>query len=73
MPNAESFVWQYLDQANENPYWGELEHYHNFGYRRLRALLSEFGFDVSVYGISDRYYMCMELIVRKARDAKVER
>jgi SAM-dependent methyltransferase len=65
MPNADCFVWKRLDDAGENPYWGELEHYHNFGYRRLRALLEECGFRATSYGISERYYMCMEVIARK--------
>ena len=66
MPNADSFVWQVLSRNGANPYWGEIEHYHNFGRKRLCALLDECGFDAVRYGISFRYRMCMELIARKA-------
>jgi SAM-dependent methyltransferase len=66
MPNTDCFAWKCLDHRGENPYWGELEHYHNFGYRRLCALLAEFGFVATSYGISERYYLCMEVIARKS-------
>ncbi len=35
MPNLDSPVWKILDARNENPYWNELEHFHNFGKSRL--------------------------------------
>jgi len=65
MPNADSFVWQASTRAGANPYWGEIEHYHNFGRQRLGALLEECGFEVLRYGVSLRYRMCMELIARR--------
>ena len=65
MPNIESFAWTALDEKNENPYWGEIEHYHNFGRARLYALLREFGFEPLRYGISERYRVCMEVIAKK--------
>ena len=65
MPNIESVVWKYLDVNNANPYWGEIEHYHNFSRTRLYALLREFGFEPVRYGISERYRVCMEVIARK--------
>jgi SAM-dependent methyltransferase len=65
MPNSDCFVWKRLDDLGENPYWGELEHYHNFGRRRLYALLEEHGFSPVSYGISERYYMCMEVLATK--------
>jgi len=65
MPNADSFVWQTTTRNRSNPYWGELEHYHNFGRKRLYALLEECGFEVARYGVSFRFRMCMELIARK--------
>ncbi|APR76312.1 SAM-dependent methyltransferase [Minicystis rosea] len=64
MPNADSFVWKRLDEMGQNPYWGELEHLHNFGRKRLYALLEEHGFRAVKYGISERYYMCMEVLAR---------
>lgn len=65
MPNSESRVWRALDQSGTNPYWGELEHYHNFSRTRLYALLAECGFEPVRYGISERYRACMEVIARK--------
>lgn len=65
MPNTDSIVWRIFDSAETNPYWGELEHYHNFGKQRLYQLLAETGFTPLRYGISERYRFCMEVIARK--------
>lgn len=65
MPNSESMLWRTLDQQNANPYWGEIEHYHNFSRTRLYALLREYNFEPLRYGISERYRACMEVIARK--------
>jgi SAM-dependent methyltransferase len=66
MPNSESPAWDILTRANANPYWGEIEHYHNFGRSRLFSLLEEMGFRPLRYGISERYRVCMEVIAVKA-------
>ena len=65
MPNSDCYTWRMLDRLDGNPYWGELEHYHNFGRQRLYSLLRQHGFEPIDYGISERYYMCMEVIARK--------
>ena len=65
MPNIDSPVWQNLDRNNANPYWGEIEHYHNFGRERLYKLLSDNGFEPLAYGVSERYRACMEVIAKK--------
>lgn len=65
MPNTESFLWQTMNQKGDNPYWGEIEHYHNFSRSRLYELLRETGFEPLRYGISERYRACMEIIARK--------
>lgn len=65
MPNADCYTWRMLDRLDGNPYWGELEHYHNFGRQRLYSLLRQHGFEPIEYGISERYYMCMEVMARK--------
>jgi protein O-GlcNAc transferase len=51
MPNSESMLWRALDLNNINPYWGEIEHYHNFSRSRLYSLLDEYGFAPVRYGI----------------------
>lgn len=65
MPNADCFAWRVLDGLDKNPFWGEIEHYHNFGRRRLYRLLEETGFRVARYGVSQRYRVCMEVIAIK--------
>ena len=66
MPNMDSIVWRALDVTQANPYWGELEHYHNFSRARLVALLEASGFRFAEYNISERYRSCMEVIAVKA-------
>ena len=66
MPNKDSMIWRVLDVLNQNPYWGELEHYHNFGRARLYALLQQCGFSPVRYGVSERYRACMEVVSVKA-------
>jgi 2-polyprenyl-3-methyl-5-hydroxy-6-metoxy-1,4-benzoquinol methylase len=65
MPNIDSYVWRCLDEEGTNPYWGELEHLHNFSRERLYALLNAHGFEPIRYGISERYVICMEVIARR--------
>jgi 2-polyprenyl-3-methyl-5-hydroxy-6-metoxy-1,4-benzoquinol methylase len=65
MPNFDNVLWRLLDGANLNPYWGELEHYHNFSRSRLYALLNEHGFTPLRYGVSERYRVGMEVLARK--------
>jgi SAM-dependent methyltransferase len=65
MPNLDAFVWKMLDRTGENPYWGEIEHLHNFGRTRLYALLRQEGFEPCRYGVSERYVACMEIVARK--------
>lgn len=67
MPNSDSFLWRWLTRNGVNPYWNEMEHYHNFGRRRLYALLREHGFEPLRYAVSFRYRACMEVIARKHR------
>jgi protein O-GlcNAc transferase len=67
MPNSETMLWRVFNESSTNPYWGELEHYHNFGRTRLYSLLAEMGFEPLKYGVSQRYRACMEVIARKAR------
>lgn len=65
MPNIDAPLWKILDLNSQNPYWGELEHYHNFGRVRLIKLLEEHGFKFVHYNVSKRYRSCMEVIATK--------
>src|SRR5262245_26758807 len=47
MPNMESMVWRLLHANGVNPYWGEIEHFHNFSRRRLYTLLENQGSGLS--------------------------
>lgn len=66
MPNYDCMAWRLLDSDNANPYWGELEHFHNFSRVRLYALMRDLGFEPIGYGVSERYRVCMEVIARRA-------
>jgi SAM-dependent methyltransferase len=65
MPNMGCPVWSALDAAGINPYWGELEHFHNFSRERLYALLAQHGFEPLQYDVSQRYRVGMEVIARR--------
>jgi 2-polyprenyl-3-methyl-5-hydroxy-6-metoxy-1,4-benzoquinol methylase len=62
MPNASAPLWHHWNATNQNPYWGEIEHYHNFRRETLCALLRETGFKPVHYSIGERYRCCMELL-----------
>lgn len=66
MPNMGCPVWDYLSANNQNHYWNELEHYHNFSRDRLFALLKACSFQPIRYRASRRYEACMEVIARAA-------
>jgi predicted SAM-dependent methyltransferase len=65
MPNRDNMVWRLLHANGVNPYWGEIEHYHNFSRKRLYALLREHGFEPVEYHVSERYRACMEVLAIK--------
>lgn len=65
MPNADSASWRALDREGKNPYWVEIEHYHNFTRERLQTLLHDSGMAPVWYGVSNRYRCGMELIARR--------
>jgi len=67
MPNMDNMVWLLLHANGVDPYWGEIEHYHNFSRKRLYALLQNHGFRPVEYRISKRYRLCMEVIAIKNR------
>jgi len=65
-PNSDTASWRALDREQKNPYWIEIEHYHNFTRERLHALLRRSGFEPIWYGVSNRYKCGMEVIARRA-------
>jgi SAM-dependent methyltransferase len=66
MPNYSCAAWRLLDHSNANPYWGELEHFHNFSRKRLYSLMKNMEFEPLHYGVSERYRACMEVILRRS-------
>jgi 2-polyprenyl-3-methyl-5-hydroxy-6-metoxy-1,4-benzoquinol methylase len=64
-PNLNCVTWEFLDVQKANPYWVELEHYHNFSRSSLMRLLEEEGFALASYSVSPRYKACMQVIARK--------
>ncbi len=64
-PNLDSGSWRKANAEGINPYWGELEHHHNFSRASLMRLLAEEGFVPINYSISTRYKSCMEVIARR--------
>jgi len=62
MPNMDSQAWRALDREGINPYWGEIEHYHNFTRARLVELLEEYGFRFAGFDIPHRWRLGMEVL-----------
>jgi predicted SAM-dependent methyltransferase len=64
-PNMDCVTWKSLDSQQANPYWVELEHYHNFSRATLTRLLEDEGFVFESYAVSPRYKACMQVVARK--------
>lgn len=64
-PNSQTATWRIWEAAGRNPYWGELEHYHNFSRTKLVEILEQHGLVVVDYYVSARYFSCMEIIARR--------
>ena len=70
MPNAGAFAWRAMHALKANPFWAELEHYHNFSRKRLYALLESHAFTPASYGVSERYPDCAWRWSRQEPSAK---
>lgn len=66
-PNRDSYLWDYLTEKDQNPYWSEIEHYHNFSRIQLCSMLKNSGFEVLNYSINSRYRIGMDIIARKVK------
>lgn len=65
LPDLGCSAWKLMNAANANPYWGELEHHHNFSRQRLMTLLEEQGFEVQDATIPRRYKAQIEVYAKK--------
>jgi SAM-dependent methyltransferase len=63
MPNYDCTAWRLMGEGN--PYWVELEHYHNFSRLTLIDVMRQNGFSLLEYGVSERYIACMEVLFRR--------
>lgn len=61
-PNMGSTAAKLLTASDVNPYWREIEHFHNFTRERLYALLAECGWEPVRYRVSERYRLGMEVL-----------
>ncbi len=64
-PNMATIVWRLLDTGGNNPFWGDIGHYHNFTRERLYALLQTHGFKPVAYAVSEHDHSGMEVIAVK--------
>lgn len=62
MPNANAPLSHYMNATNQNPYWAEINHFHNFTRENLYIALKKTGFRPIHYNISERYRCCMEVL-----------
>jgi protein O-GlcNAc transferase len=63
-----SSSWRVMEAEQANPYWADLQRYHNFGRDRLVALLNDSGFEIADFRLPERARGQIELYaVRKAR------
>ena len=61
-----SSSWQAMEAEKTNPYWTDLERYHNFSRDRLLPLLRDCGFEIVDFAIAGRARAQMEIYaVRK--------
>ena len=70
MPNRDCVSWRRMDATSTNPYWGEIEHFHNFTRAGLFDVLVRCGFAPVHYAVSERYQACMEVVAVKAAAPK---
>lgn len=63
-PAYDCMAWREADAAGVNPYWIEIEHFHNFSRSRMVSLLKETGFRPLKYTVSQRWRLGMEIIAR---------
>jgi protein O-GlcNAc transferase len=59
--------WRAMETEKVNPYWTDLERFHNFNREQLLALLRESGFEIGDFSVGDRAPAQVEIYaVRKS-------
>ena len=64
-PNMDTIEWRILDALGTNPYWGAIEHHHNFTRGRVVALLEAQGFRIAEYAVGEDAPSTMEILAIK--------
>ena len=64
-PNMDSLTWRVMDRDHRNPFWSEIEHYHNFDRARLYALLATSDLRPCYFSVGERYLAAMEVCAVK--------
>ena len=64
-PNMDTIEWRILDALGTNPYWGALDHHHNFTRARVASMLEAEGFRVAEYAVGEDGPSMMEIIAIK--------
>lgn len=65
MPNMDTIEWRIMDATGANPYWGELEHHHNFTRARVARMLDAQGFRIADYAVGEDGPSQMDIIAIK--------
>lgn len=63
-PNSESMSWKIMNKNSCNPYWQEIEHFHNFSKTNLIKLFVQAEFTPVLFNISNRYLSTINLWFR---------
>ena len=66
LPDLTCSTWRLMDRLRTNPYWGELEHHHNFGRMKLLQLLRDSGFEPAAVTMPNRYKAQLEVYAVRA-------
>ena len=56
-----------MDAENVNPYWSEIEHFHNFSFRQIRDELLHLGLGPVTCTVSNRYRLGMDVLAVRRR------
>ncbi len=56
-----SSSWRAMEAEKTNPYWTDLERYHNFNREQLLSLVREYGFEIADFAIGRRARAQMEI------------